>query len=491
MSDELVENIWEPQHMDKIVPSLLFNMQQCRDFEECERKPLRLSSLHRETTSNLFLVSSLIMHFHHSSTTPSTWMPQHQSIMDSRMSISNTDFKYSVDKVESPAEEHDPPVLAEDCMRELVGRASFGHIKIVMKPVLRYFDKQDLWIPNEFAIHTFRIIMFSIQAEYSYNVVETLMSHLGSKMQASPAIRTSIAEVLSKIIAIAASESVGPSVLEIINSLLHYLRESVKNDATSSDTEETLYQEALINALGEFANHLPDYQKIEIMMFIMRKIPFPLANTQTPGDNQLQAILFKSLLKVGTTYQTVHFNTTFSNALLEPLLRMSLVADSEIRVLVQKILHTLLDRHRNLEKLRKPTVQLKDLDLALEVASQPDLIFMSKYGPIIFDTLYASLQMENNTPENVGTVYTTLALLCLESTNSEVTVDLFQLLLGIQHLALESVTLSETLKFNLHALVISLLVLISYVVQMPALDEYSKKLVVSVVECRVFITHLL
>lgn len=27
VSDDLVENIWEPQHMDKIVPSLLFNMQ--------------------------------------------------------------------------------------------------------------------------------------------------------------------------------------------------------------------------------------------------------------------------------------------------------------------------------------------------------------------------------------------------------------------------------------------------------------------------------
>lgn len=27
VSDDLVENIWEKQHMEKIVPSLLFNMQ--------------------------------------------------------------------------------------------------------------------------------------------------------------------------------------------------------------------------------------------------------------------------------------------------------------------------------------------------------------------------------------------------------------------------------------------------------------------------------
>lgn len=79
-------------------------------------------------------------------------------------------------------------------MRELVGRASFGHIRCVIRPVLRFvcncilfttadgitnsaltearelykiiyrhLDNHQLWVPNYFAIHTFRIIMFSIQ----------------------------------------------------------------------------------------------------------------------------------------------------------------------------------------------------------------------------------------------------------------------------------------------------------------------------------------
>lgn len=63
----------------------------------------------------------------------------------------------------SPDEQVDPPMLAETCMRELVGRASFGHIRSVLRPVLRHFDLHKLWVPNEFAIHTFRIIIFSIQ----------------------------------------------------------------------------------------------------------------------------------------------------------------------------------------------------------------------------------------------------------------------------------------------------------------------------------------
>jgi hypothetical protein len=43
------------------------------------------------------------------------------------------------DTPDPPQEERsDPPTLAETCMRELVGRASFGHIRSVLKPVLRY-----------------------------------------------------------------------------------------------------------------------------------------------------------------------------------------------------------------------------------------------------------------------------------------------------------------------------------------------------------------
>ncbi|KAK9873939.1 hypothetical protein WA026_002292 [Henosepilachna vigintioctopunctata] len=415
VSDELVENIWESVHMDKIVPSLLFNMQD--------------SGFHSNEKPNEDIVE----------------------------------------------DENEPPMLAETCMRELVGRASFGHIRTVLKPVLRHFDLHKLWVPNQFAIHTFRIIMFSIQAQYSYTVVESLMAHLDENSKSSAAIRTSIAGVLSKIIAIAAGESVGPTVLEIINSLLSHLRDSVKNCVSQS--EEKQYQEALINALGEFANHLPDYQKIEIMMFIMSKIPFPLVNNQTPADNLLQSILLKSLLKVGTKYQTIHLNTTFPVSFLEPLLRMSLAPDSDMRLLVQKILHTLIDRHHNLEKLTKPTVDIADLDLVVEKSSRPDLIFINKHGPIIYDALYTSLQIDTNTPENIEAIYTTLSLLCVELSSAETVIDLLQLVLGIQNLALTNNSLTTAQKFNLHSLVICLLVLISNVANLKSLEEYASQIV--------------
>ncbi|XP_001599882.1 protein EFR3 homolog cmp44E isoform X1 [Nasonia vitripennis] len=422
VSDDLVENIWNMVHMDKIVPSLLYNMQNARYSNKENATP------------------------------------------------------------ESPTEERsDPPQFAETCMRELVGRASFGHIRCVIKPVLKHLDNHQLWVPNYFAIHTFRIIMFSIQSQYSYTVVEALMTHLDEHSQSSPKIRTSIADTLSKIISIAAGESVGPSVLEIISSLLTHLRVSVSRNQSSTNDEQ-LYQEALINALGEFANHLPDYQKIEIMKFIMSKVPYGEPDSITSagkGDVLLQSILLKSLLKVGTKYQTIHLNTTFPPSFLQPLLRMSLASDFEMRLLVQKIFHTLIDRHKNITKLAKPTVNIIELDLAIEKASRPDVIFIRKHGPEIYMALYESLELTNNRVENVEAIYTTLALLTVELASEETVLELLRLVMSLQDLALTSIQMNIAIKFNLHSTVISLLVLIANVCNISTLIDYANKIVES------------
>lgn len=108
VSDDLVENIWEKQHMEKIVPSLLFNMQNGATDGD------------RSTEES----------------TPAT-----------------------------------PPVLAESVLRELVSRASFTHIKSVLRPLLQHLDRHELWVPNQFAIQTFRIVMISIQVRRIFFVL--------------------------------------------------------------------------------------------------------------------------------------------------------------------------------------------------------------------------------------------------------------------------------------------------------------------------------
>lgn len=80
VSDDLVENIWDPIHMDKIVPSLLYNMQGGDGLTN------------RDTVD---------------------------------ITSEGTD------------QEMEPPVLAETTIRELIGKASFGHIRSVLRPVLK------------------------------------------------------------------------------------------------------------------------------------------------------------------------------------------------------------------------------------------------------------------------------------------------------------------------------------------------------------------
>ena len=66
----------------------------------------------------------------------------------------------------------------------------------------------------------------------------------------------------------------------------------------------------------------------------------------------LQTKLMKTLLRVATKYQTVLLSNAFPSSLLDPLLRMSMACDPNIRKIVQEILHTLIDRHGNKPRLR-------------------------------------------------------------------------------------------------------------------------------------------
>lgn len=115
----------------------------------------------------------------------------------------------------------------------------------------------------------------------------------------------------------------------------------------------------------------------------------------------LRKILLKSMLKVGTKYVTLQFSQTFQMNLLEPLLRMAVSSNSEIRLLIQHIMHTLVDRHGNLQKLQQLTVNPANLQLRVEQCSSSDLQFFKKRGPDIFLCLYGALDQINNSEENI------------------------------------------------------------------------------------------
>uniref|UniRef100_A0A8C4NQK2 Protein EFR3 homolog B n=1 Tax=Dicentrarchus labrax TaxID=13489 RepID=A0A8C4NQK2_DICLA len=356
VDDELQVNIWEPRHMEQIVPALLVNLQQ---------------------------------HTHTS--------------------------RYAHTHVESPAEQ------TEVCFRELLSRAAYGHITNAIRPVLMHLDSHSLWEGRSFAVQCFQIIMYSIQSQHSHLVIQQLLGHLDANSKSPASVRAGIVEVLSEAAVIEATGSVGPTVLEVFNTLLRQLRQSVDYQLTgyydntgkreTTSAEEKTLQDGVIKTIGSFANTLPIYQRSEVMLFIMGKIPVPgiypalgSPNSGLEGSRMIQVMLLKSLLQVSERYESCNLLTALPSSFLEPLLSFTLMEDPEIRLLVLSILTSLIDRRHNL--------------------------------PSFGQHVYLTCKEESSGRGHYQALVTLLAVLSVELANEEVVVDLIRLVLALQELAL-------------------------------------------------------
>ncbi|XP_053192809.1 protein EFR3 homolog B [Scomber japonicus] len=437
VNDELQANIWDPQHMDKIVPSLLFNLQSGERTESRSPSPLQASEKEKE----------------------------------------------------SPVE------LTERCFRELLGRAAYGNIKNAVTPVLMHLDNHSLWEGKTFAVRCFKIIMYSIQSQHSHLVIQQLLGHLDANSKNSATVRAGIVEVLLEAAAIAASGSVGPTVLEVFNTLLRQLRLSVDYELTGSYDgstnigtkiikahEERQLQEAVIRTIGSFANTLPTYQRSEVMLFIMGKIPVPGIHPALPstgsgpeGTRMIQVMLLKSLVQVTAGFQTTNMLTALPSSFLEPLLSFSLTEDPEVRLLVLQILLSLIDRHDNRPKFSTISIitDISVLKLKVDKCSRQDNLFMKKHGQQLYRHIYMGCKEPSSGQQHFETLFALLGLLSVELANEEVVVDLIRLALALQDLALST---DEGLPvFNrcaVHALAAAYLNLICQLTTVPAFCQH-------------------
>ena len=423
-NDDLQINIWDARFMDKIIPSLLYNMQKASTFAPLEP--------------------------------------------------------------ESPSSDNHPSAVAEGVFRDLICRVSFGNINSVISPVLVHLDMHKLWVPNVFAIYCFKIIIFSVQAQYGYIVVQKLLNHLDECSQCDTIIKANIVSVLTETVVISAGGSIGPSVLDVFNTLLRHLRISVESDTVGFevDSVEKTFQEAIIMTIGEFANNLPDYQKIEILMFVMSKMPAlqlldDQSNDRSVTQIVLQKMLLKTVLKVATKYKTDTMSKAFPIAFLEPLMRMSLDEDPGLRYMIQQILHTLLDRHDNLAKLSKVIIpnDFNEMELNTDKALRQDVLFMKKHGQIFYWYLMQNIKLPNNRVDNYETLYCTLCLISLEIAADEVLLELVRFALSLQQICLVSSHLPITHKCSVQALNAALFNLLAHLLSVPDLTAHVNEVI--------------
>ncbi|PAV71490.1 hypothetical protein WR25_12229 [Diploscapter pachys] len=388
VTDELHPNIWEPQHMDKIVPSILFNLQASFESTEKEKTPV--------------------------------------IIFDA--GFNNGDHE----------PEENAKSLSDRCLRELMGKASFASLRPVIEPVLTHMDLHTKWNPPpNFAVHVFRAIIYSIQSQNSYFVIQELINHLDKLCRAEANVRIGIATVLSNIVSIAGT-SIGPLLLSIFSSLLRHLKTSVDYERSGGNTKQ--------------------------------------------GDDFLIHVLVKTLLKVATKYRTAYLATVFTDSFLNTLIQLGLVADAKVRLIIQRIFHTLLDRHDNLMHVDKlPYVlDVADVQLTVEKCSRADQMFMRKHIADIAQMLYkAACMVSNDDPLNhLNAIQCTMSLLCIEAGFDETLIELFRLCLALQATAIEKVNeYSETKCAGIHNIIARYINLAAQLTANPSLCQHVQQVV--------------
>ncbi|KAA0711292.1 Protein EFR3 -like protein B [Triplophysa tibetana] len=405
-------------------------------------------------------------------------------------------------KSPSPVTDKESPVeLTERCFRELLGRAVYGNIKNAVKPVLMHLDNHSLWEGKQFAVRCFKIIMYSIQSQHSHLVIQQLLGHLDANSKNSARVRAGIVEVIAEAAVIEASGSIGPTVLEVFNTLLKQLRLSVDFELTGSyDSfgnigskvikihEERQLQEAVIKTIGSFANTLPTYQRSEVMLFIIGKIPVPgmypalgSPNTGIEGSRMIQIMLLKSLLQVTAGFKSTNILTALPTSFLDPLLSFTLMEDAEIRLLVLDILISIIDRHDNRHKFSPVRIisDISVLKLKVDKCSRQDNLFMKKHSQRLYRHIYLACKEESSSLWHFESKFTLLALMCVELANEEVVGDLIRLALALQDLALFDDALPVYNRCAIHALSAAYLNLISQLTTVPTFCQHVHEVIES------------
>jgi len=373
VSDELQVNIWEKQHMDKIISSLLYSMQNASEIDVAEVE---------------------------------------QSIA---------------------VELGQPSALADESLRELLSRASFANVPAAISPALDHMDNHGLWAPdNSFAIKSFKIIMFSVQPQYSHMVVKMLLDHIDTHSSDDHLIKASLLKVLCAVAPIPASTAIGPSVIDVFNRLSHHLR------IAAEKPHEEIFQNAVVETAGVLSSVIPDYQKLEAMTCYVNKAVENMADLGdgkelSAADVKFVSLLLHCLQQISKSYQTTSFSL-ISTSLLEPLLKISQQNRPEERVLAQDVVMVLFDKNRNCGKLKLVDTLsgIDEMGLISSNITKQEAEFLDRQLPNICHWLYESFCFTDSSSDNLISTYKCLSVLCLSVMSPDIIVELCRVVLAVQ-----------------------------------------------------------
>lgn len=390
VNDDLQANIWQKQHMDKIIPALLY----------------------------------VIM----------TSESEGTSIKRGSMSDNGSDSS------------ENPSKLAEECIQELLSRATFSNCGSVLKPALAYMDSQNLWSPDStFAIKVFKIFMYSVQGQYSHVVVKSILDHLDLLEANEVDNKSSLLNLLQVVVKIPSSTPIGPAVIEVFNQLFQNIERSLKQS-----TNQQKFQGTFLDTIGTLAEVLPEYQKLEAMVFFItkakeimhhfhREISYKVSPTEIP----VLKVIFESLLQIATKYNETSLSN-ISSSLLEPLLKVSQIVHPDQRLISQKIVLQLLDRRKAHSSIKIVMFPLEGQNSDIREPTKRDLDFIERKLQLILHWLYDVVCLGDISLESLMLVYKTIYVISHTVATPTVIIDLCRVILTIQETALSPQNLAES-----------------------------------------------
>ncbi|RTG90006.1 protein EFR3 [Schistosoma bovis] len=387
----------------------------------------------------------------------------------------------------------DPSQEAVYVFEDIVRQASYTNIKPVVTSILTHLDNHKLWDPCDFPLLIFQYLLDSLKTtQVAHSLVKQLVAHLSlHESDFTLSERTSLVQVIGLVVISLAKGAIGPDVFHNFKSLLQILKASIDKTSQISDPEkpsfndsnrklsgERQFQEAIINTIAEFAKNLPDTQKIEILKFILNFEPMVNYHPEY-GDRPkpLIMVLLQTMLTVATQYKTVAISNALNSDFLNLLLRgVAIDPDPVIRIIVQKILHTLIDRHGNTEQLL--TVRIYGENglsnyFILEKPERQDILFMKKTGVLFIENIYHQLLDPSNKVDNLEYLSCTVGLVALEMGAEQVITELFRLILAVQTKIIDENTyMPLTHRCALHALLASTITLLVQLINLQSLSEH-------------------
>lgn len=394
VTGELQISIWQDQHMEKIIPSLLHVMMQEQAHDETPARRESFAARSKDTTDNL-------------------------------------------------------GVSAEDCLRELLSRASYANVGSAVQPALAHLDNHKLWKPvNAFAIKCFKVFMFSIQSQFSHVIVKMLLDHLDKQNVSEGQLKANMLEVLCAIVVIPSSSPIGPAVVDVFSQLTRNLRFSLDS---KEQAEQDTFQRVFIDTIGLLCSVLPDFQKLEAMVFFISKCKEYLSRTGLrPHEfsedklEKLISILLQCLYRISEKYSNKNLSG-LSSSLLDPMIKVSSGSRNGNRLIMQQVLMRLLDRSNNFSQLVVASciADVEAMKLTVSDAGPQDNDTIERKLPTVLQYVYETSLLPDNDVENYIALYKCISMICVSLCSPDIITDVCRVLFALQSRALSKQLVSS------------------------------------------------